>query len=140
MSRRKLDRRRETRTESHRHMATEKELKVAEKAREHQVEIEEEIEVDKQNAAESKKVTQKQQEGAANSYKSLKKPGRLQRRKPKNENMRWRLRSRRLPRLTRKPSLRLRLLTERNKLHTRKKAGQRAARVVREGVRRESGS
>ena len=32
---------------------------------------------------------------AANRYRSLKKPGRLPRRKPKNENMRWRLRSRR---------------------------------------------
>ena len=32
-------------TESHRHMAAEQELNVAEKAREHQVEIEEEIEV-----------------------------------------------------------------------------------------------
>ena len=41
-------------TESHRHMATEQGLKVAETAKEHQVEIEEEIEVDKQNAAESK--------------------------------------------------------------------------------------
>ena len=40
--------------ESHRHMATEQELKVAEKAREHHVQIEEEIEVDKQKAAESK--------------------------------------------------------------------------------------
>ena len=41
-------------TESHRRMVTEQELKFAEKAREHQVEIEEEIEVDKQKAAESK--------------------------------------------------------------------------------------
>ena len=31
---------------------------------------------------------------AENSYRSLKKPGRLKRRKTKNENMRWRLRSR----------------------------------------------
>ena len=46
--------------------------------------------------------------------------------------MRWRLRSRRLSRLRRKPSLQLKVLTERNKLHTTKKAGQRAARVVRE--------
>ena len=41
-------------TESHRHMITEQKLNVAEKAREHQVEIEEEIGVDKQTAAESK--------------------------------------------------------------------------------------
>ena len=41
-------------TESHRHMTTEQKLNVAEKAREHQVEIEEEIGVDKQTAAESK--------------------------------------------------------------------------------------
>ena len=41
-------------TESRRHMATEQELKVAEKAREHQDEIEEEIGVDKPKAAESK--------------------------------------------------------------------------------------
>ena len=41
-------------TESHRHMATERELKVAEKARENQDEIEEEIGVDKPKAAESK--------------------------------------------------------------------------------------
>ena len=41
-------------TESHQHMATEQELKVAEKAREHQVEIETEIEVEKQKAAELK--------------------------------------------------------------------------------------
>ena len=41
-------------TENHRHMATEQELNVAEKAKEHQVEIEEEIEVGKQKAAESK--------------------------------------------------------------------------------------
>ena len=33
-------------TETHRHMAAEQELKVAEKAREHQVEIEEEVEVE----------------------------------------------------------------------------------------------
>ena len=56
------------------------------------------------------------------------------------KNMRWRLRSRRLSRL-RRTSLQLRLLTERNKLHTTEKtAGQRAARVVREGLRRASGS
>ena len=37
--------------------------------------------------------------------------------------------------------LQLRLLTERNKLHTTKKAGQRgAAGVEREGIRRENGS
>ena len=41
-------------TESHRHMAAEQELKIAEKGREDQVELEEEIEVDKQKAAESK--------------------------------------------------------------------------------------
>ena len=41
-------------TESHQRMAGEQDLKVAEKAREHQVEIEEEIEVEKQKAAESK--------------------------------------------------------------------------------------
>ena len=65
-------------------MATERELKVAEKAREHKVEIEEEIEVEEQKDAELKKgVTQKQQ--VAHSYRSLKKPGGLQRRKPKNE-------------------------------------------------------
>ena len=45
-----------------------------------------------------------------------------------------------LSRLRRKLSLQLRLLTERNKLHTTKNAGQRAAGVVREGVRRESGN
>ena len=51
-------------TESHRHMAAEQELEVAEKAREHQVDIEEEIEIDKQKAAELKKgMTQKQQKG-----------------------------------------------------------------------------
>ena len=41
-------------TESHQRMAAEQELKVAEKAREHQVEIETEIEVQKQKAAELK--------------------------------------------------------------------------------------
>ena len=41
-------------TESHRRTAAEQELKVAEKATEHQVEIEEVIGVDKQKAAESK--------------------------------------------------------------------------------------
>ena len=44
-------------TESHRHMATKQELKVAEKAKEHRVEIEEETEVDKQKAAELRKRT-----------------------------------------------------------------------------------
>ena len=41
-------------TESDQRMAAEQELKVAEKAREHQVEIETEIEVEKQKAAELK--------------------------------------------------------------------------------------
>ena len=51
-------------TESHQHIATEQELKVAEKAREHQVEIESEIEGEKQKAAELRRdMTQKQQEG-----------------------------------------------------------------------------
>ena len=45
------------------------------------------------------------------------------------------MRSRRLSRLRKKPSLQLRLLADRNKLHTIKKAGQRAAGVVREGIR-----
>ena len=41
-------------TESHQHTATEQELKVAEKAGEHQVEIGTEIEVEKHKAAELK--------------------------------------------------------------------------------------
>ena len=41
--------------------------------------------------------------------------------------------------IARKLTLQLRVLAERNKLHTTKKAGQRAAGVVREGIR-ESGS
>ena len=41
-------------TESHQRLAAEQEWKVAEKAREHQVEIETEIGVEKQKAAESK--------------------------------------------------------------------------------------
>ena len=90
-------------TESLQRMATEQELKVAEKAREHQVELETEIEVEKQKAAELryqvqtvkksleeqqhktdhvwKGVTQKQQE----MQQTVTKPGRLQQRKPKNE-------------------------------------------------------
>ena len=45
-------------------MAAEQELKVAEKAGKHQVEIETEIDVEKQKAAElTREVTQKQQEG-----------------------------------------------------------------------------
>ena len=35
-------------------------------------------------------------EGTANGYRSLKKPGREQRSIPKNENMRWRLRSKKV--------------------------------------------
>ena len=51
-------------TESHQHMAAEQELKVAEGAREHQVEIKEETEVEEWKDAELKKgVTQKQQKG-----------------------------------------------------------------------------
>ena len=69
-------------TESHQHIATVQELKVAEKAKEHQVEIETEIEVEK---AESSRVEREVTGGVANSDRSLKKPGRLQRRKPKNE-------------------------------------------------------
>ena len=127
-------------TECRRHMATEQELKVAEKAREHQVEIEEGIEVGKQKTADLKReVTQERQEGQTDkdrwrSHVDCSEGSR------KTKNMRWRLRSIRLSRLRRKPSLQLRLLTERNKLHTTKKAGQRAAGVVREGIRRESGS
>ena len=68
-------------------------------------------------------------EGTANSYRSLKARSIAE----KDSEERKTLRSRRLSRLGRKPSLQLRLLTERNKLHTTKKAGQRAARVVREG-------
>ena len=131
-------------TDSHRRMAAEQEFKVAEKAGEHLVKIGTKIEVEKQNAAEFRKpgadcqeiacgaATQNGQcvegrdtettEGKANSYRSLKKPGRLQRRIPKNEKMSWSSRSRRLSRLRRKPSL-----------HTTMKAGQRTARVVREG-------
>ena len=97
--------------------ATEQELKVAEKAREHHVEIVEEIEVEKQRVAElrnqvqtvkksleeqqhktdyvRKGVTQKPIGAAENRCRSFKESGR-QRRIPKNENMRWRLRSRRL--------------------------------------------
>ena len=48
-------------TESHQRVAAEQELKVAEKATEHQVETETEIEVEKQKAVE-REVTQKQQE------------------------------------------------------------------------------
>ena len=49
-------------TESHQRMAAEQEMKVAEKVREHHVEIEEEIEVEEWQDAELKKgVTQKQQ-------------------------------------------------------------------------------
>ena len=115
-------------TESRQRMAAEVELK------------EEEIEVGKQKEAELKReVTQEQQEGQTDkdrwrSHVDCSEGSR------KTKNMRWRLRSIRLSRLRRKPSLQLRLLTERNKLHTTKKAGQRAAGVVREGIRRESGS
>ena len=116
-------------TESRQRMAAEQELK------------EEEIEVGKQKEAELKReVTQEQQEGQTDkdrwrSHVDCSEGSR------RTKNMRWRLRSIRLSRLRRKPSLQLiRLLTERNKLHTTKKAGQRAAGVVREGIRRESGS
>ena len=61
-------------------------MKVTEKAREHQVEIEEEIEVQEQKDAEFKKRCDTETtEGARHSNRSLKKPGRLQQRKPKNE-------------------------------------------------------
>ena len=115
-------------------------MKVAEKAREHQAETEEEIEVEEWKAAELKKRFLEEQqhrngrcverrdtettEGTANSKRSLNKPDRLKRRIPQNENMSWRLRSRRLSRLRRKPSLQLRLLTERNKLHATKSMAQ----------------
>ena len=97
-------------TESHQHIAAEQEVKIAEKAREHQVDIEDEVEEKK--AAELKKRFLEEQQhktddvwkgcdtktrgGAANSDRSLKKPGRMKGRKPKNENMRWRLRTRSL--------------------------------------------
>ena len=78
-------------------------------------------------------------EGTANSYGSLKKPGRLQRRIPKNEEHEMEVEIEKVVKAQKEePSLQVRLLTERNKLHT-KKAGQRASRVVREGIRRESG-
>ena len=48
---------REGSAESHQHIAAEQDLKFAEKARERQVEIEEEIEVEEQKAAELKKTT-----------------------------------------------------------------------------------
>ena len=47
-------------TESHQHIATKQELNVAEKAGEHQVEIEEEIEVEEYKAAELKKRLQEE--------------------------------------------------------------------------------
>ena len=62
-------------------------------------------------------MTQKATGGAANSYRSLKKPGGLQRRKPKNEKHEMEVENKKS-----KLSLQLRLLTERNKLHTTKKA------------------
>ena len=72
-------------TESHQRMATEHEMKDAEKARENQVEIEEETEVEEWKDAELKKgVTQKQQKGQQTVTDSLKKPGRMQKRIPKN--------------------------------------------------------
>ena len=52
-------------------LKTEQELKVVETAREHQVEIEGEIEVEEQKDADLKR--EKQQKGAANSYTSLRK-------------------------------------------------------------------
>ena len=51
---------------SHQHLATEQELKVAEKAREHQVEIEEEIEVEAQKAAELNKRFREEKQHKAN--------------------------------------------------------------------------
>ena len=82
-------------TESHQHIATEQELSVAEKQREHHVEIEEEIEVEEKKAAALEKQFLEEQEHKTDD-RSLKKPGRLKRRQPKNENVRWRLRSRSL--------------------------------------------
>ena len=72
-------------TESRHRMAAEQELKVAEKAGEHQVKIGTMIEVEKEKAAGLKNsvktvgVTRKTTEGTANSCRSLKKPGQLQR-------------------------------------------------------------
>ena len=93
-------------TESHRRMASEQELKVAEKAGEHQVKIGTKIEIEKQKAAELRNPGTECQEiargaatqngrcmegrdtettnGEAHSYRSLKKRGRVQGRIPKN--------------------------------------------------------
>ena len=62
MSQRKTDDGRDKDSESHEHHATEQELKVAEKAKEHQVEIEQQIKVEEQKAAESKEAEERKHE------------------------------------------------------------------------------
>ena len=127
-------------TESHQRMATEQEWKVAEKERDHLVEIEEEFVVDKQKSRRVEwQVTQKQQEEQQTISDRLRSQVDSRDGFRRTKNMIWSLRSRKLSKLRKKPSQQLRLLTQRNKLHTNK-AGQRAARVVREGIRREIGS
>ena len=64
----------------------------------------------------------------------------MQRRIPKNEKHEMEVEIEKVVNSQKEAHLQLRLLTERNKLHTTKKAGQRAAGVVRERIRRESGS
>ena len=79
-------------------------------------------------------------EGTANSYRTLKKPGRLQRRIPKNEKHEMEVEIEKVIKAQEETQSPAEIADRGNKICTTKEAGQRAARVVREGIRRESGS
>ena len=103
-------------------MAAEQELKIAEKAREHQVELETEIKVEKQKAAELEGNRSLSQVDCSEGSRRTK-------------NMTWSQRSRRLSRLRRKLSLQLRLLTRRtNCTQQRKQDNEQQASYAKEYV------
>ena len=87
-----------------------------------------------------KGVTQKQQKGTANRYRSLKKPGRLQRRIPKNEKHEMEVEIEKVAKAQKKVLSAVEIADRGEQIAHNKKAGQRPARFVRKLIRRESGS
>ena len=119
-------------TDCHQRIAAEQNLKIAEKAREHQVEIQAQIRVENEKAAELKRKWHRNNKRCSKQLQIAE--------ERRTKNTRWKLRSRKSSKLSMKLSLQLKLLKEKKNFHTTKKTRQRAASVVREKIRRENGN
>ena len=126
-------------TESHRRMEAEQEVKVAEKAREHQVEIEEEIVVEELKDAELKEgVTQKQQkvQQTVQQFQIAEAVRAIAANESEEQKHEMKVETEKVVKAQKEAQF----TAEENKLYTTSKAGQRPAGVTREGIHRESGS